>query len=286
MSQPTFRDDLALSFSTWRAVPAMPLLTVALAAASSSVVFFRNDRAATAGLSLLLLPLALFDIGYRGTLRVWYARAWQRVEMPLGEVWLMSWRLLGRMLLLGLLTIGPTIVALAPFFALSYAAGLSIRTSYFIGVAISSFLLDVCLTFIVPAIVFSTNSPTRACGIGLRMLRTHWRHALPYFLAPPLALVAVSQLDVPRLTGPAVVFAVQTAAALLDLWFKGAITAYYLRNTPPPPPPSAYGPPAPPSWSTQQPGAPDQPTPPTWATDGSGIPLGSDNPAGYHGRHR
>jgi hypothetical protein len=287
-SEPGFRDDLRLSLSAWRAAPAMPTLTAALAALASLPIVFAGHPGAATATSFLLLPVSLFILGFRGTARVWFVRVWQGNAMSLGEVWTLSWRFLGRMLVLGLLVAIPYAAALGIFYGAIYPAGFSALTTLGIAGGISTFLLDVALTFVVPAIVFTSPSAREACRIGLRMLKEHRRHALAYLLAPPLALAVVSRLIVRATPGGAVYLIEQVVIALLDVLFKGAITAYYLRHAPPPlAPPTARSP----ERADATPGAPSpestEEPPAAWRQDGTGIPLGGEAQGlRYRGRHK
>jgi hypothetical protein len=245
-SSSTFAGDLRLTFAAWRSEPRLPLLTIALAVASSAPYLFvhttgKNHQpdhpAAFLALSVLVFPAALFWLGFRGTTRVWYARIWQQLSMEPHEVWSLSWMLFVRLLRLGLLVLAPAGIAAGILFGAFYGAGLSSLTSLGIATGVSTLFLDILLTFVVPALVFATDSATTAWTLGMAMLRQHWRHAAAYILAPPLALVATSRALVNAFHSGWVYVVIQILIAMLDLAFKGAITAYYLRHAPPPSPP-------------------------------------------------
>ena len=287
-TEPGFRDDLRLSVSAWRGAPAMPTLTAILGALSSLPVVFAGHPGEATATSLLLLPVSLFILGFRGTVRVWFVRVWQGDAMSLGEVWTLSWRFLGRMLVLGLLVAIPYAAVLGILYAAVNPAGFSAVTTLGIAGGISTFLLDVALTFVVPAIVFTSRSAPDACRIGLRMLKEHRRHALAYLLTPPLALAVVSRLIVRATPGGAIYLIEQVLIALLDVVFKGAITAYYLRHAPSPDElpgsPSLERPDTTPQAAFTE--ADDEP-PPAWRHDGTGVPLGAEAQGlRYRGRHK
>jgi hypothetical protein len=192
------------------------------------------DAQASGGLSFLLLPVSLFAVGFRATARLWYLRIWRDSQLAVGQAWSVSWRFLGRMFVLGLIVVVPMAVVVGLGYAAASASGLSRLAALTAAVAASGFVADVVLTFIVPALVFSTPSAGIACQLGLRMLRQHWRHAWPYLITPPLALQAVSQLPLAVNDLPVVYLALQVVISLIDLAFKGAIAAYYLRHAPTP----------------------------------------------------
>jgi hypothetical protein len=88
--------------------------------------------------------------------------------------------------------------------------------------------LDVALTFVPSALVYTTRSARQALRIGLSMIRQTWPRSGLYVLCPPLALNMLNTIyptDIP------VVGVVTTAAlGLLALLAKGATAAFYLRR--------------------------------------------------------
>ena len=80
--------------------------------------------------------------------------------------------------------------------------------------------IDVVLTFVPSALVYTTRSASQALRIGLSMIRKTWPRSGLYVLCPPLALNMLSSMyliDIP------VVSVVTTAGlALLALVAKGA----------------------------------------------------------------
>jgi hypothetical protein len=230
-AEPTFRDDVRASLVAWRQAPALPILYVVLAVVAVLPAVVRDQQAA-GGVSVLLLPVALFAIGFRATTRIWYLRVWQGEPMPAGEVWSVSWRLLGRMFVLGLIIIVPWLVLTGVFYAAVHPAGFSNLTTFSIAAGATSFIADVVLTFVVPALIYSTTRAAEACRLGISMLRMHHRQAALYVLTPPLALLALSRLLANATPNRGLYVLIQIAVALLDLMFKGAIAAYYLRHAP------------------------------------------------------
>jgi hypothetical protein len=90
--------------------------------------------------------------------------------------------------------------------------------------------IDIALTFVTSALVFTTRSAWRALRIGVAMIRQTWPRSGLYVLCPPLAL---NMLNVIYPTNILAVRLVTTAGlALLALLAKGSTAAFYLRERP------------------------------------------------------
>jgi hypothetical protein len=88
--------------------------------------------------------------------------------------------------------------------------------------------LDLALTFVTSALVFTTRSARQALRIGLAMIRQTWPRSGLYLLCPPLALNMLNSIYPTEIL---VVNVVTTAGlGLLALLAKGAIAAFYLRE--------------------------------------------------------
>ena len=177
-------------------------------------------RMAWAGVAtLVLLPVLLFSIGWPGTERAWYLWGFQGKRMTPGTAWTLTWGYVGRFLRLGLI-LSPPYIALIIL--------ITIDRSWEIGLVMVTVLLDFGLTFVTPALAYSTGSALEALGIGLRAVRQTWPAAAPYVLVPPLAFQALARLE------PATSFladiGLQSAWVLTALLLKGAIARFYLRR--------------------------------------------------------
>jgi hypothetical protein len=90
--------------------------------------------------------------------------------------------------------------------------------------------IDIALTFVTSALVFTTRSARQALRIGLGMIRQTWPRSGLYVLCPPLAL---NMLNVIYPTNILAVSLVTTSGlALLALLAKGSTAAFYLREHP------------------------------------------------------
>ncbi len=84
------------------------------------------------------------------------------------------------------------------------------------------------LTFVTPALAFTTRSAWRALGIGLAMIRQTWPRSALYVLCPPLALSVMNYIFP---SGGVVFHFILTAVlTLVGLVAKGAIAVFYLRE--------------------------------------------------------
>jgi hypothetical protein len=99
----------------------------------------------------------------------------------------------------------------------------------FATLSVATVVIDLALTFATPALAFSTRTATEALRMGLRMLRDHWPRTAWYALMPPLAVVVLLRVAQAQETSRVVVI-LSVFGALLNLWFKGATAAFYLRN--------------------------------------------------------
>ncbi len=242
-----FKQDLAAALRAWRRVPLLPVLSVALtfvplvflpapAAGQRDTDVILGSRAWL--LVLMSFPLGLFAAGWVGTERIWYLRAYRGRTMRPKELLKLTWAFVWRYFLLALLVIGvpmfvifivvmPRILSRRPIGPLPEDP--AFRTAALI-MFLWYILADVILTFVTPALAYSTRRVGRAFGIGLRMLRTEWPRSAGYTLVPPLALLLGLRTLPESVLGRTADLVLSVAGVLLNLWFKGATAAFYLRR--------------------------------------------------------
>jgi hypothetical protein len=179
------------------------------------------------------LPLLLVEAGFVGTQRVWFARIYRGDHLSGREIVPLTRSFIGRFVVLGLLMS----VAASPFVLLAHPPHERLQTGWAIVVAAVLLVLDIGLTFVVPALALTTRSVSDALRIGLRMIKHAWPSSAWYLLTPGLTLVLLS--DAVRLSSyspnVALRIALVASTAVLAVWFKGAIVAFYLRQPPAPP---------------------------------------------------
>jgi hypothetical protein len=209
----SFRADLLASLGVWRRFPALPIISVVLF--TIPVIVPARDP-----LSLLLLPITLFSVGWVGTQRIWYLRAFRGESISRHELWELTSRFFWPFVRLGLLTVLPVapIVWIElghPLLGSALIAGLSLA-------------IDFALTFVAPWVAYQTPLIRQALVQGLRDVRRLWPRDRLYVLVPPFALLLVFRL-ISGETGSSASIAGTAASALLGLWFKGAVARFFLR---------------------------------------------------------
>lgn len=209
-----FRADLAAALAAWRLGPAIPLISVALAVASliPEPGFW------------LLMPLGAFGVGWPGTERLFYLRAFRGLPILRPELWRATWSYFGRFFTLG---VAATVWGLGIVFVYATTSNEAIRLG---AVAVAVIVLDVFLTFATPALAYSTRRVSIAVRLGHRTLVDHWPASAWYAVVPPLAMLVVLRLLPRTVVGLRGQILLTSAAALLNLWFKGAAAAFYLRH--------------------------------------------------------
>ncbi|HUO47700.1 MAG TPA: hypothetical protein VMU09_02590 [Acidimicrobiales bacterium] len=186
---------------------------------------------------LVILVISLFWAGFVGTQRVWFLRLYRGTRLNGSRIMSFTALFIGRFIVLGLLVLLPLIVAVAVAipFTLSHSPvhGTSRHlTELLLPMILIMLVLDVLLTFVVPALALSTSSVPQALRLGLRMIRITWPSCAWYVIAPGLTLTALAGLFPTSKVGwwaPVIVGAVST---FLGLWFKGATVAFYARAFP------------------------------------------------------
>ena len=225
-AEPSFRDDLRLALAAWRRFPWLPAVSVGLAAVGQlpeEPVF----------LALVLVSL-MVTVGWVGTERICYLRAFRGKQIRVGELWRLTRAFLGRYAVLGMVVAVPLIAILIGVAITDTLTG-SPSERWLGGFLVAMYVIfafvDFALTFVTPALAFSTRRVRRALAIGLGMIRSEWPSSAWYVLVPPLAAVSIAQIltrtsDV----GIGVQLLTSAFATLLNLWFKGATAAFYLRR--------------------------------------------------------
>jgi hypothetical protein len=210
----SFPRDLLASWRVWRDQPVLPLLSTAIWAAPA----FVPDEDAYLWLAL---PVLLFNVGWVGTERIWYLRAFRGRGIGSGEILRFTRAFFGRFARLGVLILAPLIPLIA------FAEN---RELFPWLVSLVWVPLDFALTFVTPALTYSTRRVRVAIGIGFRMIRRAWPASAWYVLAPPLAMLAVARLLPSSTVGLPGRFGLTVGAALLHLSFVGATAAFYVRR--------------------------------------------------------
>ncbi len=115
--------------------------------------------------------VAHFD-GYVGTERIWYLRVFRGVSMTPNLVLKLSRDFLGRYFVLGLMFFGPFWVYAISVVLLLHRARLPLW--YWVGGYFIVMAADFALTFVTPALAYSTRKATAAARIGIGMMNLHF----------------------------------------------------------------------------------------------------------------
>jgi hypothetical protein len=225
--EPGILDDLRASVAVWGRAPMLLTIAVGIVLAESLLI-----RAGGVGVLAYGLVLA-FHAGWYGSERIWYLRAFRGLSFETAQVWRFVRAFMGRFIVLGLLVFAVLLPILVVAFAISprvHSAPLSPWALWLLVAA--SVLLDFALTFVTPALAYSTRSVGVALRSGLAMVGREWPRSAPYVLVPPLAIQIVYRaLPRNQFHGPIGV-AVAVAGGVVGFAFKGAIARYYLRHNP------------------------------------------------------
>ena len=228
-----FRADLRNSARRIFATP--ELLVVTLAAYGVGDVLIVASRPSRSGHSAFTAAFVVWQfvlLGFSGTQRVWFQR-----YLSLTDLIRLTRRYLWRFVKLGVLVciavlVVDFIVATGVFVS-SHAAGQTPphASAWMPGVSFGYVVfLDAALTFVIPALVDATGNPIEAIRMGRRMITSTWPGCIWYLVLPGLTFALLARF-VPASWNTAEWLALAITGPVLALWFKGAIFAFYLRQT-------------------------------------------------------
>jgi len=218
-----FGGDLRQALGVWQRQPLLPLISILFWTVPAAA--YGNDAA-----YVVISIVTIVFLGWPGTERVWYRRAFAGETFAPSEIWPTSRRFFGPFLRLGLLLM-PVVFPLLIVYIVWYESAPVVS----IGALLVLFLiLDVALTFVTPALTFTTSSARRALSIGVAALRATWPAAAPYALTPALIFILGAQTLLGPIVGPGGALVATALAGLLSLALKGATVAFYLRHLPAP----------------------------------------------------
>jgi hypothetical protein len=173
-----------------------------------------------------VLELASFySVGWVGAERLFFLRRQKGQAVTLDTLLRAGLRFFGRFFRLGCLMSAPVIFLV--FLLMDHG---KLSSAPRVGLAIFFVVMDFSLTFVTPALVFTTRSVREALRIGWQMIRQTWPRSGLYVLCPPLALTMLNYVYRTQL--PFLAVATTAALTLLALLAKGATVAFYLRERP------------------------------------------------------
>ena len=219
-----FKGDLRASLKAWGVAPLLPVI---------SVLLFLTGHIPQAWW-WAAAPVFLFTIGWFGTERIWYLRIYRGQTIGAADLWRATRAFFWRFLRLGLLAVLVWVPVV--FIAMGKADDPEQFDRVFsepliwVTAAILTIAVDFSLTFVTPALAYSTNRVGEALTLGFRMLREEWPRPIWYAVVPPLAVVVMLRVTEPAGIGIVEQMSLTAASTLLNLWFKGATAAFYLRR--------------------------------------------------------
>jgi hypothetical protein len=221
-----FVHDLKASVSAWGKAPFLPVLTVLLG------VVPEPARRTLLGdwAQVITFGLGLLSIGWLGTQMIWYQRVFDGQSLHPRELIPVTVRFILRYFLLFALLLIPaaTLAALLWFFVRFRADSFQSpagRGSLVVLIVV----LQIAVTFIIPALAYSTSKVRKAIPIGLRMLGSGWPENWRYVMVPAAFMGAITGLS---WLMPSGLIGWSIVGALGSLAFLGAIARYYLRTQP------------------------------------------------------
>lgn len=229
-----FWGDLSSAARACVQAPMLPLISVILIVPAQLLPLFPSGQiTAWLGITeLLLVAFGLFGVGWVGMQRIWFQRIFEGRRVTGSEVWSQSWGFFGRYVILGLIVGVPYLVVIAWLIVQGGTHPLPRPPNWWVPLALAyAFVLDIVLTFVTPALAFSTRRVSEALKIGITMIGSTWPKSAAYTIAPPLTLLGLATLNPTRLPAlVAILFSV--ISVLIGLVLKGAIAAYFLRHSP------------------------------------------------------
>jgi hypothetical protein len=217
-----FLGDLGLTLRVWAKAPMLPILTIALGAYAWFLFTLPPS---------LVIPLAfvmpVISLGFYGAQRIWYLRAFRKQAYPSHEIVAHTIAFIGPFLGLGFMLFLVSVPSLAVAALLD-----ELGVDFSLAFGLTMIPIDVVATFMTPALAYSTLQPSDAFKSGLQMLKDQWPQCAFYALAPPLAIAVAVQTLPESAVDLGWRIVIVSVPALLNLWFKGATAAFYLRRHP------------------------------------------------------
>ena len=223
-----FWTDLASAARALVSQLSVPLVSVAVMLFPGVLVLSPLHH--SVALSVIDFASAIFLLGWYGAERVFFLRHLEGKPVTLRHLLELVKPFMGRFFAVGLLF---GIVMLIPMrvvaaFGLHRPHGAPLSASFWVSFGVVLVIMDFALTFVTPALAYTTRSAVRALRIGFGMIRQTWPRCALYVLCPPLALNILHVLHPVSHLG--MQLALSAALAFVGLVAKGAIAAFYLRE--------------------------------------------------------
>ena len=182
---------------------------------------------------LAALPIAIFGVGWYGTERMFYLRGFRDKGLGAGEAFRFTRAFIGRYLWLGIISLLPLLpvyVVVAAIWDVPLGAQGGTEWGALAASMVALIIWDVALTFVTPALAYSTPEVGEALRSGIKILREGWPGCAWYALVPPLAFVALTYIRPAEPEFDPVLWGMGAVATMFNLLAKGAVAAFYLRQ--------------------------------------------------------
>lgn len=225
-----FGADLASSARALVSQPAVPLVSLgaSLLLTVGPATSGHEPVVRSLAAQVVFFATQFFLLGWYGAERIFFQRHLEGKPVALRHLLGLVKTFVGRFFAVGLLCV----VLFSAFFFVAFEVhgpGSGPMPVWFpLGFCALLVAMDFALTFVTPALAYTTRSAQRALWIGAAMIGQTWPRCALYVLCPPLALNVLNVIY-PVSASP-VRFALSVALALLGLLAKGAIAAFYLRE--------------------------------------------------------
>ncbi|GAC1411936.1 MAG: hypothetical protein NVSMB57_07220 [Actinomycetota bacterium] len=228
VEDPGFIADCREAVRAWKAFPQLVVFTLALGIVLVLPPAWR----------VVTLPLVILEIGWHGASRMLYLRAFRGRPAAGREIWAMTKAYIGRFIVAGLILAIPMIVVSVLFLFVfrgdspvnGTPRAAQLQGWYLLTMFALGLVVDVILTFVTPALAFSTRKAGEAYRIGLGMIKRTWPACALYVIVPPLAIQIAATGSAARQTLPLLAIAIAFLVRILGLMLQGATARFYLRR--------------------------------------------------------
>src|SRR2546422_7382876 len=227
-----FWTDLASAARALVSQPAVPVFSIGAMLLPTAVPTSGQHSAVVSWATAFVnLAVSFVLLGWYGAERVFFQRHLKGTPVTFGHLLGLVPAFMGRFVALGVLC---SIVLFASF-ALTFAADLTMHSPpdtppawFFVTLCALFVAGDFVLTFVTPALAYTTRSAVHALRIGFAMIRQTWPRCALYVLCAPLALNVLHLIYPTRSVG--LQLALTVVFVVVGLLAKGAIAAFCLRE--------------------------------------------------------
>ncbi len=230
-SQLGFGADLGSAARALVSQPSVPLVSLAagLLPSLSILSTSKHHSGVLSFINGLLDVVLFFQLGWYGAERVFFQRHFTGKPVTVRHLLRLVRPFMGRFFAAGL----PFGIVLSAFCVFIFSVhrpvkGLPLPGWFYLGAGLLGVAMDFALTFVTPALAYTTRSAVRALGLGFGMIRQTWPRCTLYVLCPPLALNLMHMVY--PVSNVPVNLVISSVLVFVSLLAKGAIAAFYLRE--------------------------------------------------------